>query len=329
VRIDPPPDFQLRELPQIRDARVLVTGATGFLGGHVVRLLRRAGATAIAAARALRSEPDASVHLDLDDPDTFAPALAEARPTAVVHCAAYGVRYGETDLDAALRANVRGTIRLFEACTHPSVAIEPAAAPRFVHVGTCYEFGHYSRQVTEDDALVPVGFYGASKAAASLMLRERGRAFRREPVIMRPFTMFGPGERQYKLAPLLVDAIRRKTPLAMTPALELRDYVFVEDVAFALAGLAALDDASFPFGGTFNLCSGTARTVRDFAGQFELRAGAAGLFRFGELPPRVDIPQTTVGSPVRWLEFCTRRAPGLHRELTPFDVAVERTLREA
>jgi GDP-4-dehydro-6-deoxy-D-mannose reductase len=154
---------------------VLITGAAGFVGKHLLAELGdRASAT------------DA----DVTDPDGIARAIREVRPAAVVHLAAVS-SVGESWESAAevWRVNVLGTVNVLEAVGRES----PDARVLVVSTGEVY--GHTSGQpATEDRAIAPVSPYAASKAAAEIACARAARADGVDIVIARAFPHAGPGQ---------------------------------------------------------------------------------------------------------------------------------------
>jgi dTDP-6-deoxy-L-talose 4-dehydrogenase (NAD+) len=256
------------------------------------------------------------VELDLHSKTDAASALDAARPEVVVHCAAYGVRASDSDPAEAVNVNVRGTVLLHAAaCTFGA---------RFVHVGSCWEYGSPPGAAEADAPLRPIGLYAATKAAASVILRERGTTLGNPPAIVRPFAMFGPGEPPYRLVPQIIDAARRRATLDLTAGTELRDFIAVQDVAAAIAALAVLPAARFPTGREFNLCSGVGRTVRSFAESIARILRAEPLLRFGALPSRTSQPANCVGDPAQWRAFCAQQGLGPQATaLTPIAEVIE------
>ena len=280
--------------------RVLVTGGAGFLGGHVVREIRQLGHVPIGTVRTAH-EPGASdagsetVRLLLEEDQSVVSALGRARPDSVVHCAAYGVDFRQQDLHTAIETNILGTMRLLLAAREAGVA-------RFVHVGTAYEYGHHAGPIPEETPLQPRGAYAATKAAASILVIVEAANLGVSCVVVRPFSMYGPGEGAHKLVPQIIRASRDGAPLDLTAGEEVRDYLPVSDVARRIAWLVTLAE-EFPASDVFNLCSGRAIRIRDFARQVADAAGGAEL-RFGTIPPRTGSPAHVVGNPGRWRAFC-------------------------
>lgn len=276
---------------------LLVTGASGFLGAHVAAgaLARgfavRAGVrTSSDRSRLTRLAPGATpVPLDLDsDANTQAQALGGV--DAVIHCAAYGVDYRQSDFATALALNVAGSMRLAEAVGQRGC--------RMVHVGTSYEYGTEDGVLAEDRRLSPTGIYGVTKAAASLALQDHARRTGTQIAVVRPFSMYGPLEGTHKFVPMVMAASRAGTLVDLTPGHQERDYLYVGDVVDACLTLATTPD--FPTGDVFNICSGAGVTLRALA---EAAVTAAGgdhaVLRWGAKDYRPAESMRVVGDPAK------------------------------
>jgi dTDP-4-dehydrorhamnose reductase len=162
-------------------ARVLVTGAGGMLGQDVVRAARDAGHEVVALTRA---------QLDVTDGDAVARALREARPAAVVNCAAWtDVDGAESDPEGARAVNA-------DAAGHVARAAADADA-RLVHVSTDYVFAGDrptdGPPYVESDATGPHTVYGATKLAGEQAVAQAGGSH----AIARTSWLFGTGGRNF------------------------------------------------------------------------------------------------------------------------------------
>lgn len=162
--------------------RVLVTGASGFLGGPTcAELLRRAHEVS-ALVRRPGSEPPGTepIRGDLGDSDALAAALVSARAEAVVHLAAEIA--SQRDLAKIREVNVHGTRRLLQACA-------TAGVRRFVFASTVVTGDARGAVLTEDMELPVQTVYGASKQEGERLLASSGL----EGVVVRPGHIYGPG----------------------------------------------------------------------------------------------------------------------------------------
>jgi nucleoside-diphosphate-sugar epimerase len=244
---------------------ILVLGATGYLGGHVVERLRALpGARVFLGGRS----PVADVTADLASgrPRELAAALARVAPDAVVNCA------GATGGDAVTLAevNARGPAVLCAALR------EAAPRARLVHLGSAAEYGPGTpgRPVMESGATVPAGPYGATKLAGTVAVTASGL----DAVVLRVGNPVGPGAPPTglpgRVAALLADAGRGpEATLRLGDLSAYRDFVDVRDVAEAVA-LAVT--APGPLPPVLNIGGGHAVPVRDLVRTLADAAGFRG-----------------------------------------------------
>jgi nucleoside-diphosphate-sugar epimerase len=258
--------------------KVWVTGASGFIGRHLVAQAALAGHEVWAVARrgaAPRDEGmgrDAatvrSLTLDLGDPAEVTAAVRSAAPDAIVHLAWYA-KPDDYLVSVENVESLKTTLTFAR-------AILAGGCRRMVGVGTCVEYANLPRPRTEDDPLEPKSLYARCKHAAHLVLEE---LFAREGARLawaRLFHMHGPGERPTRLIPAVAAAIRAGKPFALSPGEQVRDHLDVRDVAGALLHLAACD-----FEGPVNVCSGNPVTLRTVLETVGREVGNIDLLQFG------------------------------------------------
>lgn len=245
--------------------RILVLGATGYLGTHVVdRLRTRPGVRVLVGGRS----PAADVWVDLaaHRAQDVAAVLAAAEPDAVVNCA------GATGGDAVTLAevNARGPAVLCAALR------EAAPGARLVHLGSAAEYGPTDPgvRVTESAATRPAGPYGATKLAGTVAVTASGL----DAVVLRVGNPVGPGAPPTglpgRLAALLADAgDDPEAALRLGDLSAHRDFVDVRDVARA-AELAV--SAEGPLPPVLNIGGGDARPVRELVRTLADTAGFRG-----------------------------------------------------
>jgi nucleoside-diphosphate-sugar epimerase len=241
--------------------RVFVTGASGFLGSAAVRRLAAAGHDVLALSRQPRARAARVEWVvgDLADVRSYQPALENGGAEALLHLAWDALPdYGER------------TSRLNAVMGEQLLDVAGAAGcAAVVAPGTCWEYGSRVGQLREDvPAAADTPFTRAKarvRAAGDRLAAERGVRF----TWVRPFFVYGPGQRGASLVPALLAQAHAGGPIAPRTPEALHDFVFVEDVAEALVALVEASP-----GGVFNVGSGRPTRVQDVA---ELVASAAGV----------------------------------------------------
>jgi dolichol-phosphate mannosyltransferase len=277
--------------------RVLITGATGFVGANVARRMLARGHEVHALAR--RGRPSwrideiagaLAVHDgDLCDPASASAAIAAARPHWVLHLAAYGAYPSQTDVARCVRTNVEGAIRLMEACADHGVE-------RFVNAGTSSEYGRKDHAPSEDELPEPDGPYAVTKLAATAYAAQLGRAGRLHATTLRLYSAYGPYEEPTRLVPtVIVEGMAGRLPPLVAPDVA-RDYVYVDDVADAFE--AALH-ADVPGGRVYNVGTGVQTPLREVAALSRARFAIAEEPRWGTLAPRTWDTTTWIANPAR------------------------------
>jgi nucleoside-diphosphate-sugar epimerase len=255
--------------------RIIVTGATGFIGRRVTKLLLEHGHEVTCLLRSATSCPRGATSLavDLSRPEE----LHDLPPSnAIVHLA-QSPRYREFPDSAAdvFAVNTASTARLLNLAARNSTEAFVLASSGNVYSGADAPW-------TEDAILNPGGFYGASKAAAEMLLPPYRSYFR--ACALRLFTPYGPGQ-DNRLIPTLIARIRAGRPVSLdggAGGLRL-SVTYVDDVAATF--VAAAEQA---WEGTYNVASPTPTCIAEIAGAIGSRVGVAPVFeRTGkpEAPP--------------------------------------------
>jgi nucleoside-diphosphate-sugar epimerase len=251
--------------------KVLVTGASGFLGRAVCAGLLARGHTVSALARRSGSAPDGVEELrgDLTDGEGLRTALAAARPEAVVHLAA---EIASSRSEEKIReVNVHGTARLIEACGEVEGTAGEAGGPKFVFASTVVTGEAGGELLTEESELPVQTPYGRSKQEGEGLLRESGLP----SVVLRPGHVYGPGgwyEHEF------VRRLRQPGRFAVIGSGDnWWDVVHVDDVAGAF--VMALEEA--PPGALYHVADDDPITLFDFVA---LTAEALGVGRPRRVP---------------------------------------------
>jgi len=217
--------------PLRRDAlvrqRILVTGATGFVGRHLCRRLVALGVTTYGLSRSASAATVPAgvtpIAADVTQHAAMVEALEHVRPSHVLHLAAVGATEPFLPIEEANRVNLTGTIHVLEASR--AVGIK-----RFLHVGTAYE--HLAASASH-----PHNPYVASKVAAWSFWQAFIQQHALDAAAVRLYYVYGP-QQVRGLIPAAVQAAQHHERFEMTPGEQWRDFVYVTDVIDAL--LAAL-----------------------------------------------------------------------------------------
>jgi len=299
--------------------RVLITGASGFVGanlarravgdGHEVHLLLRA------AHRNWRlqglTESTAIHTVDLKDRRAVQRAVAAIRPHWVFHLAAYGGYSTQTALERMVGTNVWG-------CVHLLDASRDAGAEAFVNAGSSSEYGHKDHATREDEALEPNSHYAITKAAATHYCQLTARANDVNAITVRLYSVYGPLEEPTRLIPTLIVRGRHgQLPPLVSPHTA-RDFVYVDDAVDAMMTLAAAP--SVPRGAIYNVCTGVQTTMREVVDLARAAMRVPAEPAWGTMPERAWDTNVWVGSPARLEREIGWRAPtdlaeGFHRTL--------------
>ncbi|HEU5321375.1 MAG TPA: NAD-dependent epimerase/dehydratase family protein, partial [Methylomirabilota bacterium] len=264
--------------------RVLLTGATGFVGanlarrlladGHEVHCLVRPGH---ASWRLEAIRRDVRLHeAALTDAAGLVALLGRVRPDWVFHLAVHGAYSTQTALDVMVQTNVVGTINLVQAALAHGVEA-------LVNTGSSSEYGFKDHAPAETEWLEPNSDYAVTKASATLFCRYTGQSQGAPVRTLRLYSVYGPWEEPSRLLPTILRRARAGLPLEMAAPDAAHDFVYVDDVLDALTDVERLPGAS---GEVFNLGTGVQSTLRDVVAAVQAAVGDRSEVRWGALPPR-------------------------------------------
>jgi nucleoside-diphosphate-sugar epimerase len=254
--------------------RVLVTGATGFIGQRLTQRLTRLGTEVYGVSRRdFHSRPDSIRWIigDLTDPAFAHAVLQQSRPEAIFHLAAAvsGAREASTVLPI-YHGVLTTTVNLLAAC-----ALEPRD-PVIVIAG--------SLEDTLGTAAWPASPYAAAKEATRRYATMFHALYGIKVATARLFMVYGPGDpNEARLIPYVIRSLQEGTTPALASGRRPVDWVFVDDVVDGLLAVAGSQDAD---GRSFDLGSGTSHTVREVAEAIRDIVGVETPLGWGRLPDR-------------------------------------------
>jgi nucleoside-diphosphate-sugar epimerase len=255
----------------MRVKRVLVTGATGFIGRQTGGSLRQRGFEVHAVGR--------SQGTDLLTPGAPAAAVAAIRPTHLLHLAWYA-EHGKFWTSTENLRWVAASLELLQ-------SFAEHGGERAVIAGTCaeYEWGREGPYIEQRTPLRPATLYGAAKRG----LHEVASAYAAQAGLSlawgRVFFCFGPHEAPARLVPSISRALLAGREAPVTHATQVRDFLAVEELGDAFAAL--LDSV---VQGPVNLASGRPITLRELIDAIARATGRPELVRFGAVDASPDEP---------------------------------------
>jgi nucleoside-diphosphate-sugar epimerase len=276
--------------------RVLVTGAAGFIGSHVLRALAEKDVEAAGLVRPGADRwrlqglsPAVPVfEADLADAAATRMQLDAWPPDVCIHLAWYAVpgRYlhARENVDCVI-----SSLHLFE-------ELSARGCGGLVVAGTCFEYDLHGVTgcLREDAPLAPATLYAAAKHALHTLAEACWRQTVCRLSWARIFYLYGPQEDERRLVPALIRSLLQGREFPASAGAQVRDYLHVEDVAEALCRLA-LGGAD----GAFNIASGEPVSISDLMRMVGAIVNRSDLLRLGALPYREGDPMYVCGDPTK------------------------------
>lgn len=279
--------------------KVLITGAGGFVGRHLLNHLRATEHEVHGMGRDLKSLDLSSSQcwpLDLRDSKSVKAAVTAIEPEVIVHLAGTtSVAESWVNPQETLEVNVQGTLALI-------AALEPDMVRLWVNAGSCEEYapptpGH---ALNETSPLLPASPYGASKVAQEWLLSQLAEALRMDVVQFRAFNQTGPGQDTRFVVPSLAEQVLLvkcgdRSEIRVGNLTPIRDFLDVRTSSRCY--FDAVEGRIPP--GIYNLCSGTGRTIASILDDLCRIAGVnPTIIQDSERFRPVDVPRL-VGDPTK------------------------------
>jgi len=215
-----------------RKKKIVVTGATGFIGAHIARRLVKRGDNVILLVRSVSRmdrvsdilEKVSCVETDFLNLDLLASQFADIKPDGIVHLATSNIMSGVTAADEdVIATNFIGTKNLIDAAV-------TSGADFFINTGSFLEYGLKDRMVSEADRCDPTELYSITKLSGTLY----GQAIARQKdiavVTLRIFTPYGPGIQPGRLVRVIIENALAEQDIKLSGREVSRDFLFIDDL---------------------------------------------------------------------------------------------------
>lgn len=242
--------------------KVIISGASGFIGANLARRLLKDGHCVHLILRdehkTWRLEEimaDIQCHrVDIKNQSDVEEAVSSIKPDWIFHLAAYGAYSTQNDFQEILNTNIIGTIHLIES------AIK-SGFESFINVGSSSEYGFKDHAPSEREWVDPNSHYALTKAYATMYCRYMAMNHQLNIVTLRPYSVYGPYEEPIRFIPhLIVKGLECKLPPLVAPDVA-RDYIYVDD--FIDACLLAAEKKDQEFGSFYNVGTGHQTTIKE------------------------------------------------------------------
>ncbi len=223
--------------------RVFVTGAGGFVGANLTRVLLKNNYSVHILNHSKNlswrlQEISQNLHIhqgDITDFQSLKKIIQTAKPDYIIHLAAYGAYHFQTELDKIVDVNLKGTTNLLEASKDIPYKL-------FINTGSSSEYGINKKPMKENDFCKPTSYYAATKLGATQLCKVFAQSNDKPIVTFRLFSVYGPYEAPTRLIPVVAKAIIKNTNINLSPGNQRRDFIYIDDVCDAYLRALKLGD---------------------------------------------------------------------------------------
>ena len=260
--------------------KILITGAGGFIGSHLLHQLQTYDAQISTISRNHNNFPQEIEQYAIDIKDTHAvnECLQMCQPDHILHLAAYKERNESIQaFYSSVETNLIGTLNVF------SAAKQLSSLQSIVTLGTAEEYGNNVPPFDEKLRESPVTPYSFSKLCVSHMGELFFHLYNLPVIIVRPTLAYGPAQGTDMFLPSLVTSLLEDKQFNMTMGEQTRDFVYITDLVEALILASRNTNAQ---GQIINIGSGVPLKLADIAEKIEKMIGKKGLIKLGGKPYR-------------------------------------------
>lgn len=266
--------------------RVLITGATGFVGANILRFLVKKNYSPHVLIRRTSNlwrirdliPKIALYNVDLLEKGLLDKTIKKIKPQVIFHFANAALYQGQpTSVKSYIEVNLLGTINLITACKDIDYQC-------FVNTGSSAEYGPKEKPMKENDFCQPLSLYAITKLAATGYATFVGKKEKKPIITLRLFSPFGVYDDPNRLMTETIYNALGNRQISLSDPLLVRDYIYIEDVANAY--IASIDKAKKFKGEIFNIGSGKQTSIKDVVEAVRKLSGSSSIIKWGVLKPR-------------------------------------------
>lgn len=244
--------------------RFLITGATGFVGANLARVLLQEQSNEVFITARKTSDFSRLIDcqellkdisfVDLADRQAVFATVAYVQPDVIYHVATYGGFPGQTDANMAIQSNLVATMNLLDAAVAMKVE-------QFINTGSSSEYGIKDIPMKENDICEPVNFYGITKLAATNYCTMIGKSLNYKVCTLRLFSPYGDLEEASRLYPSIKNSLTNGERPKLSRPNSVRDFIPIEKVMLVYRNIIKKE---YICGDIINVGSGRQQTIEQF-----------------------------------------------------------------
>lgn len=242
--------------------KILVIGGSGFIGSHICKkaLLNNMQVTCISLNKNLKPLDGVNyLNVNITLIDDLKEALKKKNFDYVVNCGGYiDHRFYVDGGSSVIKQHLDGVNNLIN-------IIDFRNLKRFVQIGSSDEYGLATAPQKEETDCVPISSYSLAKLSSTKLVQMLGKYENYRTCALRLFLVYGPGQKENRLLPYVINSILKKKKLRLTAGEQIRDFTYVDDIVEGIFSSFNLDNK---FNGEIlNLCSSKPIKIKEIVNQ--------------------------------------------------------------
>jgi len=271
--------------------KILILGISGFIGGHIFRHLTKLGHDNIFGLSRHKLNHGSLLINNIDNKSkklsknilpnnikSLEEYFKKNKFDIVINAISYGVNYADKNGEIAKSINNDLVLDYYFLSSHSGIK-------KYIHFGSSDEYGKMTGLINEETVFKPISIYGQSKhQGVENLLNEYSKNNLNNILILRLFSIYGPLESESKLIPYLLNAIKNNSQASMTEGLQLRNYLFIEDLLEIINYF--INNINIHHELIYNVASKQSMTIRDIATRISKVIGSKINLSWGRIPYR-------------------------------------------